>query len=223
MTKACSKCGEAYPATLEFFGKRTRNKSGLRAECKSCQAKQNKVWYSENRPEILEVHAKRRENNREYLRNKSTQWQICNRERASANAKAWRQRNKEHYLEVTRKYREKNRPLRSQYAQNRIARVHLLPATLTSGQWDAIMGEFGNVCAYCGSVESLQQDHVIPVTKGGGYTPDNIIPACKSCNCSKGNKDLKEWYPEQSFYSAEREDTILRAVGRNAIQRSESS
>jgi len=39
----------------------------------------------------------------------------------------------------------------------------------------------------------LQEEHVVPVSKHGTYTPDNIIPACQTCNISKKNLALSEW------------------------------
>lgn len=73
--------------------------------------------------------------------------------------------------------------------QLRYARVRGLPATLTVEQWEAIKKAYGFRCAYCGGTpKRLTQDHVIAVTRGGGYTPDNIVPACQSCNARKGNK-----------------------------------
>lgn len=35
-TKACSKCGCVYPATVEYFTKHSRNKSGIASVCRSC-------------------------------------------------------------------------------------------------------------------------------------------------------------------------------------------
>ena len=63
-----------------------------------------------------------------------------------------------------------------------------LPATLTIDQWKAILQSYGNRCAYCGQkFKRLTQDHVVPLIKGGGTTSDNIVPACQSCNSSKGS------------------------------------
>lgn len=54
-----------------------------------------------------------------------------------------------------------------------------------------------NFCWYCGknmSPSELTKDHVFPRSKGGENNMDNIIMVCKSCNSSKGNMDLFEWY-----------------------------
>jgi len=37
-------------------------------------------------------------------------------------------------------------------------------------------------CQNCGSQRALQIDHIIPVAKGGGSTPDNLRLLCRSCN-----------------------------------------
>jgi hypothetical protein len=49
-------------------------------------------------------------------------------------------------------------------------------------------------CAYCGGKENLQWEHIIPRSRGGPDTIDNMVQACRECNASKGAKDLFEWY-----------------------------
>ena len=51
----------------------------------------------------------------------------------------------------------------------------------------------GQQCSYCGSENSLSLDHLFPKKLGGKDSGDNLIYACKSCNSSKGKKDLMEW------------------------------
>ena len=74
-----------------------------------------------------------------------------------------------------------------------------MPATLTLKQWEQIKKDFDYKCAYCGITETehynqfnerLHQEHFYAMSKGGGLTHNNIIPACKSCNSSKGTKDF---------------------------------
>jgi 5-methylcytosine-specific restriction endonuclease McrA len=42
-------------------------------------------------------------------------------------------------------------------------------------------------CQYCGSRTQLTVDHVIPRSKGGGSTWDNIVASCAPCNRRKGD------------------------------------
>jgi hypothetical protein len=51
----------------------------------------------------------------------------------------------------------------------------------------------GQICNYCGSTEKLTLDHIFPQKYGGEDNAENLIFACKTCNSSKGKKDLMEW------------------------------
>src|SRR6202034_3279321 len=42
-------------------------------------------------------------------------------------------------------------------------------------------------CQYCGSRSNLTVDHVVPRSKGGLSTWDNIVASCAPCNRRKGN------------------------------------
>ncbi|MCM1981918.1 HNH endonuclease [Lyngbya confervoides] len=48
-----------------------------------------------------------------------------------------------------------------------------------------------NTCQYCGSRKDLTLDHVIPRSRGGQHTWDNVVTACASCNGRKGNQILE--------------------------------
>ena len=49
-------------------------------------------------------------------------------------------------------------------------------------------------CSYCGGEQSLSADHLIPSSRGGLNTGDNLVWACRSCNSSKGARDFLEWW-----------------------------
>ena len=51
----------------------------------------------------------------------------------------------------------------------------------------------GQICNYCGSSERLALDHIFPQKYGGLDNAENLIYACRTCNSSKGKKDLMEW------------------------------
>jgi hypothetical protein len=64
---------------------------------------------------------------------------------------------------------------------------------LSAEQWAALQAAWGG-CAYCGAAgTALQRDCVLPISRGGRYTLDNIAPACGSCNASKCNDEVTGW------------------------------
>jgi hypothetical protein len=58
----------------------------------------------------------------------------------------------------------------------------------------------GQKCSYCGSENKLALDHVFPIKLGGSDSGDNLIYACRSCNSSKGKKDLMEWMQSKDAF-----------------------
>jgi 5-methylcytosine-specific restriction endonuclease McrA len=60
--------------------------------------------------------------------------------------------------------------------------------------WEAILAWYGYACAYCDEWRWLQQDHVIPISKGGKHSAANVVPACVECNMRKGTQT---WEPKR--------------------------
>lgn len=52
----------------------------------------------------------------------------------------------------------------------------------------AVFARDGWECQYCGSRSSLTVDHVVPRSKGGLSTWENIVAACAPCNRRKGDR-----------------------------------
>jgi 5-methylcytosine-specific restriction endonuclease McrA len=51
----------------------------------------------------------------------------------------------------------------------------------------AVFARDGWACQYCGARAQLTVDHVIPRSKGGASTWDNIVASCAPCNRRKGD------------------------------------
>lgn len=47
-------------------------------------------------------------------------------------------------------------------------------------------------CRYCGARQNLVVDHLVPVSRGGKNTLDNLVTACRTCNLRKLNRSLED-------------------------------
>jgi len=103
---------------------------------------------------------------------------------------------------------------RARAARRRTRRVAAADNDLTAAEWNSIR-EVWAACAYCGaSGVPLQRDCVQPISRGGRYTLDNVVPACGSCNASKSNSEVTSWMrrrrlDEPAFLLRYREVTVL--------------
>lgn len=100
-----------------------------------------------------------------------------------------------------------------------------LLADLTTNEWVDTLLYFGNKCAYCGITEneclkmyhkSLAQEHVVALSKGGGFTKNNIVPACLACNSSKGNMSLEKFFEKSNKFTQQMYDKIVDFIKKNS-------
>lgn len=86
-----------------------------------------------------------------------------------------------------------NRSRKARIARRRKRRMDRVSHDLSDAEWIALKRAWRG-CAYCGiSDKPLQRDCVLPISRGGRYTLDNVVPACASCNASKSNDEVTSW------------------------------
>jgi 5-methylcytosine-specific restriction endonuclease McrA len=151
---------------------------------------------------------------RSYLRNKALVIARSNArakadpERHRADVRRWREANPMKNLEIGRAYRERNREARTAasrewqrthpevHAHNesaRRSRRYANGGSHTLAEWHEKCALLGNVCIYCGEAKPLTRDHKVPIARGGSDFIENIVPACKSCNCRKSKRTAQEF------------------------------
>ena len=54
-------------------------------------------------------------------------------------------------------------------------------------------------CTVCGSDDRTEIDHIIPVSKGGDSSEENLQLLCFTCNRSKSDQNFNEWLKEEGY------------------------
>lgn len=86
-----------------------------------------------------------------------------------------------------------NRSRSARASRKRKRRMDQVEHDLTDEQWETVLAAWGGG-AYCGATDvPLQKDCLLTLSRGGRYTLDNIVPACRSCNASKCNDEVTGW------------------------------
>ena len=196
MTKVCARCREKK-AHSEF--RRAHNRlDGLYNYCKPCQDEASRISYCKHRKARLacaRAYAARPENAAR-LREYNKRYYAAHRNEQLAAAKRWRVQNLDKRRAYVRRWNKENRECVRAFQRRYKARKRgATYARFTAADWRIILLTFDARCAYCGRRAGvLEQDHVIPLSRGGAHSRENIVPACRSCNAKKSDN------PAPSFW-----------------------
>lgn len=183
--KRCTKCKTIRP--ISSFGKTAKVKSGLRSQCKDCERAYCAGWreanpdyqdayYARNKSKLLARMAQRYAENPQPFRERSRIWAENNQEASKAIQRRWLTNN--HEMNRQKSHRRRVRQQMAGTYQVSKDEIH----KLSRGS-----------CFYCGSVERIEIDHVMPLSRGGTHSIGNLVSACLKCNRSKGSKTITEW------------------------------
>ena len=143
-----------------------------------------------NRAYQKAYHQTYRVTHREEHRNRDRAWRTTSSEESKAKRRAWYAIHRESEAARAARYNKTHREICNANHHRRRAREREAPSTATAEQAKAIKAVYRGKCAYCGCRPvKLTIDHVISLAKGGTHTPENLVPACGSCNSKKGDRD----------------------------------
>jgi len=190
VTKVCRKCGNPRP--LDQYSKDGKSPDGLNYWCKPCWQKHR----SQNKEYRRRYNQEWRKNNPEGTKQQAKRYSIKHASKESLRVAQWKAQNPERVRHQARVHRATHLWKYREHYHRRKAALKRAIAQLTKQEWEWLLGQSGNCCVYCGRHESecgkLQQEHVIPVSKGGAYTVTNIVPSCRSCNSRKKDRTPDE-------------------------------
>lgn len=179
----CDLAGLSQP--LENFQIDRSKKDGLRPSCKACAKKAKRSHYERNREQVLA-------STRAYV--------LANRERVAAYQKKY---HRERYLADpeaiaarNKKWRDANPDKVRMIDHNRRGRL-LNAGNMPSAAWKALLKIFGAKCMFpgCEATETLELDHIIPLSKGGPNTFANAQILCLYHNRRKANVEHTDYRP----------------------------
>lgn len=204
--KTCSKCHQSK--LLCDFYKNKDGKFGVKSICKTCESKNCKKWYDNNkekkasdcrtyqkanREKYRKLNRDWRKNNRERYLESRRVWLENNRERQARNVKLWAEVNKERVYENRKAWRHANvDKCRSYQSKRRAIKKLAFPLWARTGeikaQIDAIYREAKDLELFHG--ESYHVDHIHPLQSYfvcGLHVPANLRPLVGKENFTKNN------------------------------------
>jgi len=102
------------------------------------------------------------------------------------------------------KRKEHAKPFAFDIASTDISAEKRKARELRSSQWWKRRCAKG-ICHWCGltfSAKELTMDHIVPISRGGKTTKNNVVPCCKTCNNQKKQLLPMEWEAYvQSFHN----------------------
>ncbi|MDD5302430.1 MAG: HNH endonuclease [Elusimicrobia bacterium] len=160
---------------------------------------------SKRRDDLRAWRAANPEKARELSREGSRRRRATNPERSREEQRAWRVANPGATRETYRAWRlanlERARILNRVGSSRRRTRKRGSGGSHTAAEWIALCWASAWRCAYCGDVlneKTAQQEHKVPISRGGSDDIENIALSCKSCNSRKHSMTDVEFLQRRS-------------------------
>ena len=155
---------------------------------------QNKNWYNANREQSLKNSKDWRQKNPDKVKKHNKEWYKENKEKKLAQDKIHYKNNREYYKKKHREWQKKNPEKVRERARKRRDKKLAISEHYTTQDEQITLQEFNHQCFNCGSTDRLEIDHHLCLNNDNALTLENAVVLCKSCNCSKGQKDPKNFY-----------------------------
>lgn len=208
-SKKCSKC--KTEKELILFSKNKQSADGLQSVCKECANKAALDYYSNNKERIL-AREKARGNekldyNKNYKEMKKAEIDAYNADYREKNRLILAEKRRQYYeknsdkcRELTRRWGKKNLAAYRNYHHNRRVRLIGAGGTLSKGLSENLLVLQKGKCGCCKSkLDEFHMDHIIPLSKGGKNSDENIQLLCPKCNLKKGAKHPVDFMRQQGF------------------------
>lgn len=205
--KTCTKCKESKP--LSDFPSDKSRKDGLANKCRPCCYEQWKSWREKNLEHSKTYQRNYRSANPEKVKEWAERHKKPEPGKSAEYTRRWTQKNQDRVKTYGERYRSENRERLTAYARERrranpiaerqrVMRHKALKRSNAVGKVDygEIVKRDEGICYLCespidmtlpkGHPMTLSFDHVIPLSKGGPHSMENVRTTHARCNFKKG-------------------------------------
>lgn len=159
---------------------------------------QNRQYYLAHKDEIVNKaiarHSVNKERDNEYGRN----WRKINQDKVKKHYLSIRLKKLAHLKEWNKNNPEKYKARSFHSCSKRRARIkqtNINPKPILDFV-ESVKSKPSAICYYCQkkvSTKHIQFDHMIPLSKGGMHSVENLCVSCDKCNLSKHDKLIADW------------------------------
>lgn len=175
-TKACTKCGQIKESSE--FGNHAGRIDGKSSYCLTC-ARIARAEYRKR--QSINIKKQQADN---YQRNRAKRIE-------AARLYVLNLEHRKKKNESNKRWQTKNKALVAFYSRKR--RMRLIENKRFIIRKKDLIKLYASACIYCGSLNRIEADHVIPVSRSGSDGIGNLVPACKKCNTTKQDLFIMEW------------------------------
>jgi hypothetical protein len=192
-----SNCG-----TYAGYWKHYRAKTVFCQPCKKAYSKYQKQRYQKDPKKFILKSAIWTAENRDKSNDAKKKWLENNKEKHAKSVSNWQSNNKEKVNEIGRNWAKSNiDKIRRKNHRRRATKKNVISEIYTEQQ---IIEKYGKYCHICSELidfnaprnpgkdkweKALHIDHLIPISKGGPDTLENVRPSHAICNLRKGAKN----------------------------------
>jgi 5-methylcytosine-specific restriction endonuclease McrA len=196
---ACKECTAAKArAYRELNLEKVKEQARSRYAANPEKAKErSQAWRDKNPEKVSEQHRRWRNADLAAARERSNRWHRDNPDRTKENRAAWRELNPEKILDY-----------------NRNRRVIRQAATTDEVDFESLRNSI-DTCYLCNQhlKGEVHMDHIVPLSRNGAHSKENLSPVHGACNLRKGDRLLPElaWYTGPTDLGSANLNTIRRA------------